>query len=761
MRVIIFLLMIIMIIAKPAFTQAPSKTEIQAKMSQAFNSVNDKVIELEKRLAEAKKNKEDPDTIKSLEDEIILMKKQLTMMKGVNSGISNMSEKTIKQATENENLVVPKKDLARINSLSKKILTETELTLFIKNIKAGVEKLIPAVERTEALNIYNETKAKYKTTAIVANAASSCWMLGHWEKALFIMGKSCTDDITDADNLNNYAAFLIMTGGEQAALPIIEYLNSKYPDNSTILNNMGQAWFGLGDMDNARKYLKMATDLYSNHSMANSTLSDISAANNDAATAISELKASLKETYDPEKEQRLRKLGYEIKFEDMPRLNYPMKDDPFGLIPLIKSWNPEKIQSSIDDGQSAVALQAYVKGVQTFGKELEDESTELDKKLKQRGNKLAVDSSYRRQFLDPYNCPAYLLASRSFQLYCFEKSGVCFKKFKQMSPFMTGLFMPLQNPLDMDMWSVTEIVKWCDEMWFEEVLKPISKLTEAMSKITPTTENCTDYDKKIDIYLAKRKEIYAKGVQTIQGEFIGNSNKLTEYIKMKLYGSLDDPPIFMNDYSSALISDIEARIDRRQKRNKDYELVLSLIAKSQEFQNQFTSACQKQLSTPEAPDDILAPLKVKEVECEYIKRVTVSDDYVFELQCNTIKEKINPKLKKKNPDVNRGSTNTSKRKNSSRGPVQSHKGPNISLEEIDVIDETRIKGPLTSENQDISQFSLEYNKWGNFVGFNFQLSEDGSTLKDPDSIESGVDSRWSWNAIASPKKGYMYKLLMK
>ena len=73
-------------------------------------------------------------------------------------------------------------------------------------------------------------------------------MLGHWEKALFIMGKVCIDDVTDADNLNNYAAFLVMTGGEQAAIPILEYLDEKYPDNSTIKNNLGQAWFGLGDL---------------------------------------------------------------------------------------------------------------------------------------------------------------------------------------------------------------------------------------------------------------------------------------------------------------------------------------------------------------------------------------------------------------------------------------------------------------------------------------------------------------------------------
>ena len=738
----------------------PSKNEIQSQMGEATNEIKKQIADLQKKL----NTTTDPEEKKSLQDQISMLEKQVAMMEGLSKNISGLSSKAIQKGLEEESEpAFPKKDVTRINLLPKKVLNDAELLLFIKNVHSGVEKLIPVVERTEALNIYNESKAKYKSTAVVANAASSCWMLGHWEKALFIMGKVCTDDMSDADNLNNYAAFLIMTGGEQAALPILEYLNEKYPDNSTVLNNIGQAWFGLGDIENAKKYLSDATELYHDHSMANSTLSDISAANNDPAKAISELKASLKETYDPEKEQRLKKLGYEIKFADMPPLNYPMKNDPFGLIPLIKSWNPEKIQSSLADGQSAVALRAYLRGVQTFDKELEDENKELDKKLQQRGTRLAIDSTYRRDFLDPFNnSPAHLQAAKSWQLYCFEKSGVCFKRFQQMSPFITGLWLPLQKPFgSMDVYSVTEIVKDCDEMWFKEVLEPIAKLTEALSKIKPTAENCIDYDKKIEAYLAKRKEIYVKGVQAIQTEFISNSDKLTEYIKMKLYGSLDDPPIFMNDFSSALISDVESRIDRRRKRNKDYDLVLSLIEKAEDFKDQYTSGCKKELNTPDAADDILAPLKVKEVECEYIKRVIVSDDYQFELECNAVNEKINSKLKKRNPDIKKGSTHITNRKNSSPGPLQRPRGPNITLDEIDEREVSTNKGPLTSEKKDISQFSLEYNKWGNLVGFNFQLSEDGSTLKDPDSVESGVDSRWSWNAIASPKKGHMNKLLLK
>jgi len=218
----------------------PSKNEIQSQMGEATNEIKKQIADLQKKL----NTTTDPEEKKSLQDQISMLEKQVAMMEGLSKNISGLSGKAIQKGLEEESEpAFPKKDVTRINLLPKKVLNDAELLLFIKNVHSGVEKLIPVVERTEALNIYNESKAKYKSTAVVANAASSCWMLGHWEKALFIMGKVCIDDMSDADNLNNYAAFLIMTGGEQAALPILEYLNEKYPDNSTVLNNIGQAWF--------------------------------------------------------------------------------------------------------------------------------------------------------------------------------------------------------------------------------------------------------------------------------------------------------------------------------------------------------------------------------------------------------------------------------------------------------------------------------------------------------------------------------------
>jgi hypothetical protein len=278
----------------------------------------------------------------------------------------------------------------------------------------------------------------------------------------------------------------------------------------------------------------------------------------------------------------------------------------------------------------------------------------------------------------------------------------------------------------------------------------------------PST-NCAQEDARMDAFLAKRKEIYSNGIKLIQDEFNNQSPAVTNYIKYAIYSEMDDPDeAYQNvDPTYFLLAEMDRRINRRRFRNKYYSLIISLIVKSEAYEKRYRSNCPGDSQPdPDQHGDILTPLKVRTLDCEYVKHVRMGGKYEFKLQCNKVTETTDAKLKKRYPDVNKGTANSSNRRNSSRGPMQGPRGPNI-LSAIDQAEEAIQKAPLTSEDKDISQFSLEYNKWGNLVGFNFQLSEDGTTLKDPESVESGIDSRWCWNAIASAKKGHLNKLLLK
>jgi tetratricopeptide (TPR) repeat protein len=739
---------------KPPKSEMPSKTEIQSQMTQATNEVKKEIADLDKQIASSNDEKE----IKDLKEQVSMLKKQLSMMEGLNKNVAGMSEKVVKEATKDGSAtVVPKLDVTRIGMIPKKSLTDAELLSFLKNTHSGVEKLIATTERTEALNIYNETKSHYKSNAIVANAASGCWMLGNWEKALFIMGKVCMDDVTDADNLNNYAAFLVMTGGEQAAIPILEYLNEKYPGNSTILNNIGQAWFGLGEIDRAKKYLDSATIIYPNHSTANSTLSGIAVANHDTPKAISYLRASLKENYDPDKEAQLSKLGYSVTYADMPEFNYPMKADPFGILALVESI-PEDYPTKIGDDQTVDLINRYAGRAQLSQAQFDEEKQTLSDKLKERIQRLSNDSNFRAEFLEPHNCPAYKLAARSQLLIWTETVG-------SSSPLPTQLWLPVQDHFANIKTVKTGYEVWreCQDIWVDSVVKPTNELARAW-KASGKGDRCTDIDAATEAYLAKKNAIRKKGIQLIKRKVRLYSKEIDQWVKISLYSVKDDPPKNLNDKTLDMVSELEFTTGREAYRNGELYNFIGLAQEFVEKQSRLRSAC---FPTAEKEDDgvkdVLAPLVPivpnYHLKCEFTK-VLNTPVVLYKFECNVMKQTTKRNLKEKKDPVHRGQGQSSARRNGAQGPLGG-RGPSNFTEYDEILNANQNLAPLNAEDKELSQFSIEYDRSGNLVGLNVQVNELGTELADPKSAETDIDSRWSWNAIASPKKGFMYKILVK
>src|SRR5690242_5117965 len=85
MRAIIFSLLV-MLYAVPALSQTPSKKEIMEQMAQVTKELNMQIADLQKQIDEAKKNKENDETIKPMEDQLAMLKKQVQMMGGLNNG---------------------------------------------------------------------------------------------------------------------------------------------------------------------------------------------------------------------------------------------------------------------------------------------------------------------------------------------------------------------------------------------------------------------------------------------------------------------------------------------------------------------------------------------------------------------------------------------------------------------------------------------------------------------------------------------------
>ena len=252
---------------------------------------------------------------------------KLPDLKSMQKNVSGISDAQLKKAFEDDNRIVPIKDVVRINAAMGVTITNAEMSNYInKTHNAVLLKLSPAT-KTKAAVIYRQIKSLNKS---VANTAVGLWIDGKPTLALYIIGEACTADAANAINLNNYAAFLTMCGAEQLALPILNNLNKRYPKNSSILNNLTQAWFGLGDITRAEKYADSTIRIFANHPQANMAKCLIEESKGNIAAAIAAAKKSISKYYSTEKENKLKKLGYDLKSDDI-NWNRPMPQDALGL----------------------------------------------------------------------------------------------------------------------------------------------------------------------------------------------------------------------------------------------------------------------------------------------------------------------------------------------------------------------------------------------------------------------------------------------
>ncbi len=269
---------------------------------------------------------------------------------------------------------VPTKNAVLIGSIPKITLTAATLPAYIKTLNEYVEKSVAADAKSFGLQVYNSFKSNKYDAASTGNGALGFWATGNLEIAVFIMGRTSADDPSDADLLSNFAAMLSMGGAPQRAIPLLEYLNKLYPDNTTILNNLGQAWFYLGETDKADVQLEKVVRAFAYHPQANYTQCLIQQSKGNTSKAIDKLQHSLKYSFSQDKINLLRKLGYKMKGSDM-RIPFRPDPNPLGLrnfvrpeapvslateIPLKVEWDAFQNQLDEKNMELSKAMQPYI-----------------------------------------------------------------------------------------------------------------------------------------------------------------------------------------------------------------------------------------------------------------------------------------------------------------------------------------------------------------------------------------------------------------
>lgn len=224
---------------------------------------------------------------------------------------------------------MPARDAVRIASIPATPSVST-LDAYVKKVHQSAAAKLGEDVAARAEKLYAIMQAEATSMREMGHVASGLWAMGRYPEAIYLEGKLCSINQKDPDNLSNYAAFLTMAGAEPLAIPLLKLLNNVYPNNSTILNNLGQAWFGLGDFTMSTRYLDSAIRFFPGHAQAQFTKSQIEESKGNKEAAVEAMKKSLENGFSTEKETKLRKLGYPTEKQDVTwPLHIPQ--DPLGL----------------------------------------------------------------------------------------------------------------------------------------------------------------------------------------------------------------------------------------------------------------------------------------------------------------------------------------------------------------------------------------------------------------------------------------------
>ena len=249
--------------------------------------------------------------------------------KSIQKSMSGITDAQLQKAYEDANRIVPMRDAARIAAIPKGV-NASRMGAYIASIQSKAEALVKPELKKMGDKIYSYIKSISKNSTEAGNMAIGLWIAGKPELAFYTLGKICINDAVNTDKLSNYASMLSMLDAQNLAIPILNNLNVKFPKNSTLLNNLGQAWFGLGEINKAEKYLDSAIRIYAYHPQANYTKSFIEESKGNIPKAIEAVKKSIRKAYSTEKENKLKKLGYTLKPDDID-WDLPMPQDALGL----------------------------------------------------------------------------------------------------------------------------------------------------------------------------------------------------------------------------------------------------------------------------------------------------------------------------------------------------------------------------------------------------------------------------------------------
>lgn len=251
------------------------------------------------------------------------VKNAMKNQQGNNKGVTNSLYSADPSSYGNvDNWKFPAKNTTLLASLPKKIFTKTELVGFLNDLYIQLSKKLPA----SVVSSVQAMAANYKNDGNkMGDVAMMGWYSSHPEESILLIVKAAAVNPDNEVLLNNCAALLNLGGIEQKAIPILKYVLQSYPDNSMLLNNLGQAYAGLGELDTAMVYLMRCMKITPEHAEACGTAGFIEESKGHTEKAVEYFEKSIKNGFSKTVYLKLRKLkkGRSIANLIRPRIKLP------------------------------------------------------------------------------------------------------------------------------------------------------------------------------------------------------------------------------------------------------------------------------------------------------------------------------------------------------------------------------------------------------------------------------------------------------
>ena len=236
------------------------------------------------------------------------------------------------------------------------LLSEDNYNKYIQQLNTDISNAIKPDEKRKA-DEYLKNK-KLTQSKDISNTAFAAWLQNAPRGSLYLYSKALMTNPSDALTANNFSAFLLMGGLPEKAIPILEYWNKKKPGEPTLLSNLGNAYYRLGDVEKAMKYLQQCVQRDTLNATANKILCLIYLKKGDTKKAEEHGTRSITTSHDEQVISILRQVNNQVKPGIiMSRMN---KQE----FPLLKRIKLPEMPSKLDQmDQFKIDLEAEKKSI--------------------------------------------------------------------------------------------------------------------------------------------------------------------------------------------------------------------------------------------------------------------------------------------------------------------------------------------------------------------------------------------------------------